>query len=254
MKVLLINLDRHRDRLAHMCKQLSGIPFERIAAVDGSSMPETVRGLTRFELACLESHRIAWRHFLKSSEDRICVVEDDLHVWPGFAELVGDGAWTPVDAHCVKLDTYRQKVRLGERSPALSSREIARLYTRHHSSAAYVMTRRGAERYLELTAKPKAPADYALFPKNPRRLGLCIYQLVPAIAIQDHLVAREDGGQRFATTMTEVQGDRARRWRVLRPSKLGRETARFATKFVDLIQAAYEKASLRVETTTVPVG
>ena len=64
MKVYLINLDRHPDRLAHMRGQLHGIAFERIAAFDGSSKPPTAKGLTRFELACLESHQVAWRQFL----------------------------------------------------------------------------------------------------------------------------------------------------------------------------------------------
>ncbi len=36
MKIYLINLDRHPERLAHMRKQLNGVAFERISAVDGS--------------------------------------------------------------------------------------------------------------------------------------------------------------------------------------------------------------------------
>ena len=64
MKVYVINLDRHSDRLAHMRQQLGDIAFARVAAVDGSKSPETTKGLTRFELACLKSHRNAWRMFL----------------------------------------------------------------------------------------------------------------------------------------------------------------------------------------------
>ena len=58
MKIYLINLDRHPERLAHMRTQLNGIEFERISAVDGSNDPPTTKGLSRFELACLASHRI----------------------------------------------------------------------------------------------------------------------------------------------------------------------------------------------------
>ena len=125
MKVYLINLDRHPDRLAHMRKQLDAIAFERIAAVDGSSQPPTAKGLTRFELACLESHKVAWRRFLAGPEAYACFLEDDLHIWPGLAELTGREAWIPADAHSIKIDTYLQAVELGEearRSAAASSR------------------------------------------------------------------------------------------------------------------------------------
>ena len=90
-----------------------------------------------------------------------------------------------------------------------ASAEIAKLYSRHQSSAAYILTREGAARYLDLTASASLPADYALFPNHPRRLGLRIYQLCPAVAIQDHLLEPDQGGQAFATTMAAA--DRLRK-------------------------------------------
>ncbi len=247
MKIYLINLDRHPERLAHMRKQLDGVAFERISAVDGLGRPPTTKGLSRFELACLESHRTAWRKFLASDESLACFLEDDVHVKPGFAALLNGAKWPPRDAHAVKLDTYFQKVRLGERMSASGGREIARLYSRHESAAAYILSREGAKRYLELTASASQPADYAVFPNMPRRLGLSIYQLVPAVAIQDHLLK---DGKRFATGMTETDGRAAARHSSL-VGKLGRESARLAGQFSNLGEWAYQKAFLRVETTTV---
>ena len=246
MKIYLINLDRHPDRLAHMREQLDGVAFERISAVDGSTRPATIKGLTRFELACLESHRNAWRRFLASGESLACFLEDDVHVRPGFAALLSEAKW-PADAHTVKLDTYFQKVRLGERLSASGGREIARLYSRHESAAAYILSRDGATRYLELTENAKQPADYAVFPNSPRRLGLNIYQLVPAIAIQDHLLK---DGKRFATAMTKTDGGAAA-GRSSLVGKLGRESARLASHFSSLGEWVYQKVFLRVETTTV---
>jgi len=247
MKIYLINLDRHRERLAHMRKQLDGVAFERISAVDGSRRPPTTRGLTRYELACLESHQSAWRKFLASAESLACFLEDDLHVQPGFAALLSETKWVPKDAHSVKLDTYFQKVRLGERRSARAEREIARLYSRHESAAAYILSRDGATRYLELTESARQPADYAVFPNTPQRLGLSIYQLVPAIAIQDHLLK---SGKSFATAMTETDGGAAARRSSL-VGKLGRESARLTSQLSNLGEWAYQKAILRVETTTV---
>ena len=247
MKIYLINLDRHPERLAHMREQLDGVAFERVSAVDGSRRPPTTKGLTRFELACLESHRTAWRKFLASADSLACFLEDDLHVQPGFAALLSGTNWAPKDAHAVKLDTYFQKVRLGERLSAGGGREIARLYSRHESAAAYILSRDGATRYLELTESARQPADYAVFPNSPRRLGLRIYQLVPAVTIQDHLLK---DGKGFATAMTKTDGG-AVGARSSLVGKLGRESARLANHFSSLSERAYQKVFLRVETTTV---
>ena len=253
MKVYLINLDRDPERLAHMRKQLNGVAFERISAVDGSNDAPTTKGLSRFELACLESHKLAWRQFLNGPEGHACFLEDDLHVWPSFAALTGSGSWIPSDAHSVKLDTYLQKVELGEKRVAIEGRQIARLYSRHHSSAAYILTRAGAARYLELNASPALPADYALFPNHPRRFGLRIYQLCPAIAIQDHLLGPGQGGQAFATTMAAADR-RAKLQQSSSLDRLGREGVRLAGQVATLLERSYEKAFLRVESTTVDVG
>jgi glycosyl transferase family 25 len=253
MKIYLINLDRNPERLAHMREQLNGVAFERISAVDGSKISPTTSGLSRFELACLESHKLAWRQFLNGPEGCACFLEDDLHVWPSFAALTGSGSWIPPDAHSVKLDTYLQKVELGEKQVAVGNRQIARLYSRHQSSAAYILTREGAVRYLDLIASAPLPADYALFPRHPRRLGLHIYQLCPAIAIQDHLLEPNQGRQAFTTAMAANDGI-ATPPRSSTLEKLGRESVRLAAQAAGLMEWSYQKAFLRVETTTVGVG
>lgn len=253
MKIYLINLDRHPDRLAHMRGQLSDVAFERAPAIDGLNLPPTAKGLSPFELACLESHKAAWRLFLESADNHACFLEDDLHVWPGFAALIGSETWIPADAHSVKLDTYLQAVALGERRPAIGGRDLARLYSRHQSSAAYILSREGARRYLELTAGAAAPADYALFPTQPRRVGLRIYQLIPAIAIQDHLLPPDQGGRSFATGMAGADASAPPR-RSSALEKLGRESVRLARQAGSLGEWTYQKAILRLKTATVGVG
>ena len=252
MKVYVLNLDRQPERLAHMRAQLSEVCFERIAAIEGAKKAPSNKGLTRFELACLSSHRAGWRRFLDGPDTHACFLEDDVHVWPRFNELIAAENWIPLDAHSVKLDTYLQKVKLGDARPAPGGRQIAPLFTRHESSAAYLLTRAGAHRYLELTADLSLPADYALFPKNPRRSGLRVYQLTPAIAIQDHLLTRESGGQRLATAMADHEGPRRR------PGSLGstlrREVTRLIVQSADAVEAVYLAASQRPRTTMVPVG
>ena len=250
MKIYVINLDRHPDRLAHMRNQLGDVEFERVAAIDGARTPE-IAGLTRFEVACLESHRGAWRLFLKRPDEYACFLEDDVHLWPDFRALVGAGDWIPTDAHSVKLDTYLQKVKLGGRQAMFRGREVARLYSRHESSAAYILSRKGAERYLELTARPVLPADYSLFPKSPRRLGLRVYQLIPAVAVQDHLLQPDTGRRTFPTAMGA--GTFARKSPDLF-HKVMRESFRLITQLTEIPEEIYMHAFVKPKTTTVGFG
>jgi glycosyl transferase, family 25 len=251
MRVYLINLDRHPERLAHMRDQLRDVGFERVAAIDGIKNLETTSGLTRFELACLKSHRNAWLLFLKRADEFACFLEDDVHLQPNFGEFVNTEDWIPGDAHSLKLDTYLQQVTLGERRAVSGERQIARLYSRHESSAAYILSRAGAKRYLELTARPSLPADYALFPRSPSRFGLHIYQLEPAIAVQDHLLQHEGPDPAFPTAMSS-DGPVRRPATLL--GKTRREASRLIGQAAEIPGAIYLRATQRVEITTVGFG
>lgn len=245
--IFVINLDRNPERLAHMDRELRGLPFERFPAVNGAAL-EGVNGLTRFEVACLASHQEVWRRLLAGGENRAIVLEDDLHLMPDFAVLAADCSWVPADAHAVKLDTYFQKALLGESRPVLGVRGVARLFSRHESSAAYCVTRAGAELYLKLTTPPRLPADYSIFPRNPRRLGLTTYQLTPAVAVQDHLLPLEQGGQVFATAMAPGHADRARPAGL---DRIRREARRFIGQTGDLAERAYVTVAFGARTAMV---
>jgi len=252
MKIYVINLDRHPQRLAHMRDQLCDVGFERVAAIDGAKNPVTISGLTRFELACLESHRNAWRLFLKRADEFACFLEDDVRFKPSFEAFISADDWIPADAHSLKLDTYLQEVKLGERRAVFGGRQVARLYSRHESSAAYILSREGAQRYLELTARPTLPADYSLFPSNPCRFGLRVYQLTPAVAVQDHLLQHERGaGLAFSSAMNSGGSER-------RPSTLlgrfRRETTRLMSQAAEAPRGIYLRATGRVEITRVQFG
>ena len=209
MKILLINLDRCADRLEHMRAQLNGVAFERISAIDGANDPPTAKGLTRFELACLESHKIAWRKLLSGQENHACFLEDDVHIWPGFAALLAEEAWIPKDAHSVKLDTYLQKVELGDRRVAIGGRQVARLYSRHQSSAAYILSW-GGRRALPRPDGQRLPAGGLLaLPRPSAPLRVCAsISLVPPSRSRTTSCRPARAAGAFSTAMA---GDRERR-------------------------------------------
>jgi glycosyl transferase family 25 len=207
MRIYYINLDRHSDRRAHMEAQLRGLDAERTPATDAQNWPQTEKGLTRFEIACLQSHRSAWRRFLDSGAAYACILEDDVIFSPDFPELMQSEHWIPADADAVKLDTFFNKVMLDKNAHEVMGRRLALLHTRHESTAGYIVSRKGAEHYLRITDNPILPADYTLFPEDPRAKGLAVYQLAPAILIQDSLRQKSVGsGQNFGSSIQQVDG------------------------------------------------
>lgn len=231
MQIYLINLDRSTERRAHMEEKLCGLHFERIAAVEGALRRPTADGLTRFERACIDSHRLAWRRFLATPDDYACFLEDDLHFSSDFSGFIVNDNWIPTDAHAVKLDTFYNQVMVG--APTFSvpmGRTIARLYTRHESSAAYILSRKGAEYFLRKTENPHLPMDYILFPRDPIKQELSLYQLKPAVAIQDCLYAPVNGiGHYFASGIDRVDRPGKRNFAF----KLRRETKRLCRQIFD---------------------
>ncbi len=168
-------------------------------------------GLTRFELACLASHRNAWRQFL-GTPDRSRLLSRRRH--SHLAGLQGAGRRRRVGPVRRPFGEDRHLSPEGEARRAATRPgrpQVARLYTPPRKQRGLHLSRRGAERYLALTARPTLPADYAIFPKNGRRLGLRIYQLTPAVAIQDHLRPAAEGGRTFATAMSAGGPARTRR-------------------------------------------
>ncbi|WP_294534969.1 glycosyltransferase family 25 protein [uncultured Rhodoblastus sp.] len=205
MRLYYINLDREQDRRAHMEQALAGLDFERVAATDGRQSPPTEKGPTRFEIACLTSHREAWAKFLTTDSAFACFLEDDVHFSPDFGAFVGEESWIPATAQAVKLDTFFQSVMLGPPEAQVKRRRLARLYTRHESCAAYILSREGAGFFMRATEKPTLPVDYIVFPEDPAQQGLMLLQLAPAVAIQDSLYLRHhDQGRNFASAIGKL--------------------------------------------------
>ena len=206
MHIVYINLDRHHERRIRMDALLQGLPFQRLAAVDGTRLPETSSPLSPFEIACLESHRQAAQLLVDSDAAHVCILEDDVHLGNEFAEFICDESWIPSGVDIIKLETMLQSVRLGQ-PVAARNRNLHRLYTRHHGTAGYILSRRGAHQLLTMTQNPQKPLDHIIFPDIAKQL--IMLQISPAIVIQDDVLARY---QRIpAQIMSSIQRSNTKR-------------------------------------------
>lgn len=193
MRIYVINLDRHTARWQRISEMLKGLPFERIAAVDGRTWegPETRQAarpvgyehLNKYERAGMVSHRAAWTKILESGERFGCVLEDDVYVSPSLGDFIRDESWIPADGTLIKIETCNQPVALSRRAIQAKGRRLASLRSRHLGAAAYIMSRDAIANYMEKTNPPDRGLDYIMFGESAVK-ETPIYQLCPALCTQ----------------------------------------------------------------------
>ncbi|MCX6895197.1 MAG: glycosyltransferase family 25 protein [Verrucomicrobia bacterium] len=194
MQVYLINLDRHPERLRRMTEELRGVPFQRIAAVDGHTVPGSEHRdlskpadagrISKFDRACTWSHRVVWREFLAGTERFACVLEDDIHVSPDFARFIGDESWIPVGCDVLKIETAMHQVFIERVVRSGLDRSLAVLRSQHFGTAGYIVSRRGAADLLRRAEELDRSADRLVFNEEALRRHHPVYQLIPALCVQ----------------------------------------------------------------------
>ncbi len=193
-----------------------GLSFLREAAVDGQNLAAiacaqhgstrgTFKQLSRGEIACFLSHRACWQRIANGDAPFGAVFEDDVHLSPGAADFLSAGDWIPDNADIIKLETFRREVHVDREVIALADgRSLMRLRSQHVGAAGYILRREAARRLLTLSEKFSDPVDLFLF--NPLAGPfdeMTIYQLSPAICVQDWLLH----GRRSATDIKSLLQD-----------------------------------------------
>ena len=184
MKIHLINLDRAPERLAIMTERLKGLPFERFPAIDGKTL-DYEGPLTRNEAACVTSHRILWQRLIDSGDPCACILEDDIEILPRFFDLIRNTDWLPPKFDSIKLETFSMPTLIQQR-PAIKvgDRELKLIRSAHWGTAAYIISRRGAQRLMEASKNIDRPTDWLLY-REPHVYECRAYQVIPAPCRQD---------------------------------------------------------------------
>ncbi|WP_295813225.1 glycosyltransferase family 25 protein, partial [uncultured Nitratireductor sp.] len=236
MLILVINLDREEKRLLHMRDEFSahGLEFQRVAAVDARNLSDEViasrrKGAPNFyelgagEVACFLSHRRCWEIAADSAETHTLVCEDDLFLGKDAGSVLADRAWMPEDDGIVKVEASRFRIMLGKRAVSeVQGRSVHALYRDYAGAGAYVLSRTCARELLDMTESFCDPVDQFLFNRTiPGWHGRPVYQLVPAVAIQE-VFLKPRSGQALGSAL---QGERRTKRRT-GLGKLRREVTR----------------------------
>jgi glycosyl transferase family 25 len=194
--VLLINLRESTDRLRFQEQQFArlGIPLKRLEAVQASSTAENIyadvvcdwqRPTSRGELACFLSHRLAWQSVVDSGRCAL-IVEDDVLLSDNLVSVISQlqDCNEPVSLNLETCEVRKVVGRKAECASLPSGYRIRPIYFDCGGSAAYVVTPRAAQLYLEHSKRCIGVVDaYMNRLKYVKRM-----QIEPALAVQMKLL------------------------------------------------------------------
>ncbi|MBA1139764.1 glycosyltransferase family 25 protein [Mesorhizobium neociceri] len=257
MKCLVINLDRSRDRLAHVTAEFARIcvAFERVAAVDArdrpnlAALPQGKKHLRMAdgEIACLLSHKQCWSIIAAGEDAYGAIFEDDIVFADKAGPLLAGADWIPADADIVKLETFFNRTVISRKQVACGHGfSASRLHAVHIGTAGYILSRQAARDLIEATNEIAIPVDHLVF--NPRFATSSrhvIYQLVPALCLQAQFLG---GGPvqlpsllKQERTEEWVASGRGKKRDKPIAAKVGIETRRLARQIADLFRLRREK-------------
>ncbi|MFK0334636.1 glycosyltransferase family 25 protein [Rhizobium sp. NPDC090275] len=172
---LLINLDRAEARLQSMVEQLHrlGLPFERIAAVDGRALDFPIasydeagfrrrhgRMTNPGEVGCYLSHVACAERLLQSTHDYALILEDDLVLPDNLAVVIGEALAEHEHWDVLRLSSVNDGRKFPV-APLSQTRSLAISLTREKGSGAYLINRKAAEWICRDLVPMKLPYDIA---------------------------------------------------------------------------------------------
>jgi glycosyl transferase family 25 len=172
----LINLDHATDRMQQMDNQLQrlNIPYTRISGVLGDLLEEPIEGFdqvgyqirtgkhrNKHEIGCYLSHIKVFEAFLKTDQSHALILEDDARL-PEYIKPLLDSALCHGDCWDLLRLSSSRKGRFIDVSPLLNDHILGINTKVLKSTAAYMISRKGAERCLKQLLPMQWPYDVAL--------------------------------------------------------------------------------------------
>ena len=222
MKNYVISLSSASQRRAHIEKEFSSraVKFEFFDAVVPATIEATARSLgldstkTQLhprEVACLLSHVVLWKKAVEEQFDYISIFEDDIYLGEHADFYLASSSWIPSQCRIIKLEAFYKRIVVMTKPPAIGlphRRRLCLLGSPHMGGGGYILSHSAASDLLGFLTQctELSPVDHVAFSIYPRQTGDTVYQMVPALCIQDMQLAK--GQTRFPSHLKEVRSVR----------------------------------------------
>lgn len=173
-------------------------PSEKLALYIEENLPNLLDcyRLSEGEKACLMSHFALWKKCVDENLDYICIFEDDIILGEQSEAFLSKDDWLYSRFNIknnllIHLETFFMPNRFSKKSsiPSYHNRDFIRLNSVQSGSAGYIISKQAAIATIKLLSEYKAidlePVDELLFNKFLKLQDWSIYQLSPAIVVQE---------------------------------------------------------------------
>ena len=207
MDTYVISLVNANNRRIHIDNEFSSkkINFHYFDAIEPHQIEETAEKLelkidraflTQGEIGCLLSHVSLWHKMIKEDIEYMAIFEDDIYLANDTKEFLDAVDWIPLGADIIKIEAFSSSVmvELFSKKKVLKDRIIRRLKSRHLGTGGYILSKEGANTLLNYVRHLPvlSPIDNIMFEEYMFTHKNKIYQLFPALCIQDFLYNKED--------------------------------------------------------------
>ncbi|WP_436872409.1 glycosyltransferase family 25 protein [Acinetobacter haemolyticus] len=222
MKNYVISLSNESQRREHINTEFGKerIEFEFFDAITPVTLSKTAldfgintenTDLHPNEISCVLSHMVLWKKAIDEQLDYIAIFEDDIYLGEHAQFFLKNSFWLPERSEIVKLETLYRKVFVSRKDDVLAlehQRKLMVLNGPHMGAGGYILSRKAAEQLLSFTIKLKKliPIDHIIFRAYPEALNEKVYQLSPALCVQDVILT--NGMTNFPSSLEEVRNIR----------------------------------------------
>ena len=269
MNNFVISLSNAAQRRAHICSEFAKeeVDFEFFDAITPATLQTAAltlgldasrTDLHQNEVACFLSHVMLWKRAVDEKIDYIAIFEDDIYLGQQAFAFLMDSAWIPPTCNIIKLETLHKKILLPKNQsifPLPFNRKLMFLGEAHMGAGGYVLSLDAAKKLSEFVLQlPKLiPIDHILFREYPESADDKVYQLSPAICIQDVILTK--GKTNFPSSLESVRNERKGEDKTKKKlnllGKLKREMSRLVLQLLvfaqDQIQSLRGKSFIKIK-------
>lgn len=253
MKNYVISLKSATERRKHIKKEFGKqqVDFEFFDALTPETAKQYITDkalpfelepdhLTPVELACMMSHVAVWKKALDEGISHFTVFEDDVYLGQDAGFYLNNSDWIKSSWNFIKIETVYNKVLLDNKnlSSVGKQRHLAPLKGKHLGTGAYSLSNKGVQQLLSYTLQHiMQPIDETIFRDYIEDNIEPVYQMTPALCIQDIILNASSDNLILPSTIIENRKERMRSVKKKGLAKIRREANRLIDQTKDAIFA-----------------